>query len=271
MRASARETTDPARLESIAELIGAGFAPELAGDDLHLWLLPLPVGDADLRRTIEELPAAAERAGAARLVFAADRLRQVHARGLLRLLLGNYLARDPRGLSFVTNAYGKPLLSQADGLHFNLSHCQDRVLIGVTRRAPVGVDVERIRSLPDRDALAAHCCSVDEQNWLAGRPANRRERDFLRLWTAKEAILKALGTGLATPPESVSVSLPAADTGFAEVTGAGSPWTLLAACPDADHTIALGVRTTISGERIRCFDCAREISQASIRRLTTQG
>lgn len=156
----------------------------------------------------------------------------MHARGLLRHLLGYYLARDPQGLGFITNDYGKPALRTAGGLQFNLSHCRDHVLIGLTRQVPVGVDLERIRPLP-RCALAAHCCSADELNWLAGRPANDQDRDFFRIWTAKEAVLKALGTGLASPPERVTISLPDTNSGFAGVTGTGSPWTLFSTCPDA--------------------------------------
>ena len=180
----------------------------------------------------------------------------MHARGLLRYLLGHYLARDPQGLDFITNDYGKPALSTADRLQFNVSHCQDHILIGLTLRVPVGVDLERIRPLPNWYALAAHCCSAQELNWLAGRPANDQERDFFRLWTAKEAVLKALGTGLASPPERVTISLPDTDSGFAGVAGTSSPWTLFSTCPDADHTIAAAIRTVINRRQIRCFHVA---------------
>ncbi len=244
--------------ESSAELLGNGPAPALAGDDLHLWLFALPVQHAALRPAIEKLPTAAEHARAARCVFAADRLRQVHARGLLRLVLGNYLTGDPQGVRIVTNEHGKPSLSPAHGLHFNLSHCQDLVLVGLTRRAAVGVDVERIRTLSKRDRLAAHCCSADEQAWLASRPVDAADHDFFRIWTAKEAALKALGTGLAMPPERISVRFPETDMGHPEVTGVGSPWTLFSACPDRGHTLAAAIQAVISGERIRCFGFPRQ-------------
>ena len=80
----------------------------------------------------------AEHARAARLVFPADRRRQLHGRGLLRLVLGHYLARPPASLAFVANDYGKPELRQADGLCFNFSRCRDLALIGLTRVSPVG-------------------------------------------------------------------------------------------------------------------------------------
>ncbi|HMW57792.1 MAG TPA: 4'-phosphopantetheinyl transferase superfamily protein [Accumulibacter sp.] len=256
MPTSPPETRAPITPAHIAELLDKTPVPRLSGDDLHLWLLPFPIGHEALRQTIERLPDAGERASAARRVFAADRLRQMHARGLLRYLLGHYLARDPQGLDFITNDYGKPALSTADRLQFNVSHCQDHILIGLTRRVPVGVDLERIRPLPNWYALAAHCCSAQELNWLAGRPANDQERDFFRLWTAKEAVLKALGTGLASPPERVTISLPDTDSGFAGVAGTSSPWTLFSTCPDADHTFAAAIRTVINRRQIRCFHVA---------------
>lgn len=202
---------------------------------------------------MEALPDQAEHARAARLVFPADRRRQLHGRGLLRLVLGHYLARPPASLAFVANDYGKPELRQADGLCFNFSRCRDLALIGLTRVSPVGVDVERIRRLPDRDALIAHCLSRVERDWLARRSAQQQERDFFRLWTGKEAVLKSLGTGLATPPESVSVSLRKRGMGNGKVAGAGGRWTLFCACPDADHVIAAAIPDLISRTQIRCF------------------
>lgn len=233
--------------------------PDLSGNEIHLWLCPLPVPDDDLRRTVEALPDPAERARAARLVFPVDRRRQIHGRGLLRLVLGNYLGRPPASLAFVANDYGKPELCHTEGLYFNFSRCHDLALIGVTRGLPVGVDIERIRPLPDRDALIAHCLSSVERDWLASRPAQQQERDFFRLWAGKEAVLKSLGTGLATAPESVSVSLRKGAIGNATVAGAvaraGGRWTLFSACPDADHVIAAAIPalTLISRAQVRCF------------------
>jgi len=234
----------------------AGRAYALSGDDIHLWLLPIPVRHEALRQRVEDLPDKAERTRAARFARADDSLRQLHSRGLLRLLLGHYLAREPETIRFVSNKYGKPALADGDGLHFNLSHCRDIALIGLTRRGSVGVDIERIRPLPDREAIVAHCFSAAEQRWLTSRPTNGKEQDFFRIWTGKEAVLKALGTGFAVPAESISVSLPE-DGGMAgRVTGTASPWNLFSDCPDADHAIAAAIRAVINPGQFRCFHVA---------------
>lgn len=68
-------------------------------------------------------------------------------------------------------------------------------VVAVRTGGPVGVDVERCRQLPAL-GLARRWYSPAEVAWLAARPEPGHSRDFLRLWTAKEAVGKALGLGL---------------------------------------------------------------------------
>lgn len=269
MPASPTEQSQPVFPEDLARqpIPGADF-PLPGDDELQLWRFPLPLPVGLLRHKIEGLPNAAEHARAGRMVFADDRLRQLHSRGLLRLLLGASLGHPPHSLRFVDNAYGKPTLADAESLHFNLSHCRDMALIGLSRAAPIGVDVEHIRPLPDRDALIAHCFSHAEQAWLARQPPACQEQDFFRLWTAKEAVLKALGSGLAAPLDSISIHFPETGGAHATVDGAGSPWTLFSASPDPDHLLAVSIRTTLSPERIRQFHLADDKTARNISRTT---
>ncbi|MDM4719002.1 4'-phosphopantetheinyl transferase superfamily protein [Micromonospora sp. WMMA1363] len=80
-------------------------------------------------------------------------------------------------------------------LPVSVSRTGGLVVVAVRAGGPVGVDVERCRPLPALD-LARRWYAPTEAAWLAGRPAAGRNRDFLRLWTAKEAVGKALGVGL---------------------------------------------------------------------------
>jgi 4'-phosphopantetheinyl transferase len=123
-------------------------------------------------------------------------------RAILRMLLGRYLGRDPASLVFVLGAHGKPRLRDDDGdgaadLQFNLSHADSMALYAIGRGAAVGVDVERVRDIPDWSGIAGDFFGPRERARLQRLTADRRRLAFLRAWTRREALLKASGDGLA--------------------------------------------------------------------------
>lgn len=116
-------------------------------------------------------------------------------RGLLRHTLGHYLATDPAGLRFSRNPHGKPALL-GEALHFNLSHSGDWLAIAVSDLESIGVDIERLRPRPGLAAIAARCFSRQEFAVWQSRPEPLRQQLFYRMWTKKEAFVKAVGRGL---------------------------------------------------------------------------
>ena len=95
-------------------------------------------------------------------------------------------------MEFCIRAQGKPaLLKPFAPLEFNLSHSGDCVLIAVTAGVHCGVDIERRRPIFKEQKLAEGLFSHREIEWLS-----RTENGFHRLWTMKEAIIKAIGHGL---------------------------------------------------------------------------
>lgn len=125
-----------------------------------------------------------------------------------RVVLAHYLNADPASLEFTAGPNGKPVLVPADGqaVNFNTSHSGGMAVIAVVLdpAAAVGVDIERLdRSVPD--SLWPACLSPGEAKWLAARPSAMRPADFMRLWTCKEAILKASGQGLRVDPASIDI------------------------------------------------------------------
>ena len=107
------------------------------------------------------------------------------------------------------------------------SHAGSLALIGVTRSAPVGVDVETVRPLDDREELFRRTLCSDELGWIDrfSEPL-RRNHEFMRLRTGKEAALKALGMGLARHLDSFGVVPPPSPVGPGEVNGLRGRWTL---------------------------------------------
>jgi 4'-phosphopantetheinyl transferase len=86
----------------------------------------------------------------------------------------------------------------AGGVHFNVTHSADLILVALSDERPVGVDVERRRDVERVHALVARWLTDVERtelSLLTGRGATSSEA-FLRIWSLKEARLKALGVGI---------------------------------------------------------------------------
>jgi phosphopantetheinyl transferase len=121
---------------------------------------------------------------------------------LKRQVLSHYRPDvDPASWCFSTNAWGKPAaIAPAAAPAFNLSHSGDCIAIAVAD-TEIGIDIERLRPLPHADDVARHVFHADELRWLARQPD--APRAFLRLWTLKESLLKAVGTGFSVPPRQL--------------------------------------------------------------------
>jgi 4'-phosphopantetheinyl transferase len=122
------------------------------------------------------------------------------AHGFLRLVLSRYLHQRPQLLRFQPHSNGKPrLVKVADSprLEFNLAHSAHMTMIAVASGRSVGVDVEALTRPVQAQAIVERYFSPAEQDHFASLPRSRQESEFIRYWTAKEAVLKAIGVGLA--------------------------------------------------------------------------
>jgi hypothetical protein len=99
---------------------------------------------------------------------------------------------------------GKPYVPGGD-VEIGVSHTEGATLVAVSRRA-VGIDIERMRPLPDLDALAAASLGEGEARELEGLAGHERAARFYRFWVRKEALLKARGCGLAVDPREVDTT-----------------------------------------------------------------
>lgn len=148
-----------------------------------------------------------ERARAARFTVAEPRRQFVIMRAALRLLLERHVDRPPQALRFAEGRHGKPF-ALVDGaparVQFNVSHSAGRGLVAISH-APVGVDVEFLGREADLDLVAKGVFAAIEQTALQQRVGAERALLFYRLWTQKEALIKAKGTGFACPPRSFAV------------------------------------------------------------------
>ncbi len=175
----------------------AGSLQPLPGKwEAHLWLWSVPPLEQLLPQLDMLSPEECRRAE--RLQLPADRCRFLAGRLGLRSLLSRYSGIPPRAIPLDHTANGKPYWRDPPlPLQFNLSHSHEWILVGLTLQRRIGVDLERIRPVPRWQRIARCYFSAAEQARLWICPPAERERVFLELWTQKEALLKAMGVGLA--------------------------------------------------------------------------
>ena len=179
--------------------------PRLRANEVHLWAL-IPDAESTAEYTSLLSPTEVERAR--RFRFPALFERFVSDHGRLRLLLAAYLQADPQSLQFEQNVQGKPRLSGPDcRLRFNMSHTRGLTMIALCLDAELGIDVEAIRAVEDRDEIASVHFSPIESRALLSQPVQERDTAFLRCWTRKEAYIKAHGEGLSLPLDRFAVTL----------------------------------------------------------------
>jgi 4'-phosphopantetheinyl transferase len=152
-------------------------------NEVHLWHARVPPSSFDeLLGRVRLVLTPAEIVRATRFRFDAHRVLYAFSHALLRTLLTRYLGREPM---IVETTSGKPELSDP-ALRFNLSHTEGHVLIGVTREADLGVDIENNDARNDEN-VARMVFTPEEL---------RTPMDFCERWTLKESFAKARGEGL---------------------------------------------------------------------------
>lgn len=120
---------------------------------------------------------------------------QQFSRGLRRQLLADYLAIDPAQLEFVQHIYGKPYLKNHVHIEFSQSHCTDQFILVVNKQSiAVGVDIEPKNRSLRLLALASRILAPIEL--IQFEQAIDQQGFLLRIWTIKEAVLKATGLGI---------------------------------------------------------------------------
>jgi len=172
--------------------------PELATDDVHVWAVPLDVPEQTYNSLLATL-ASDERERANDFHFDDPRRRYVIARSTLRKLLGAYLKMSPTLINLMIDENQKPHLASKQAtadLHFNVSHTGGLAVIAFALGCQVGIDVEQVREVGHLEQIARRFFHPSETAVVLAAPAIARTLAFLRCWTGKEAILKALGTGI---------------------------------------------------------------------------
>ena len=173
-------------------------------DVFHVDLTPHPTNELEALRLLD----GEERGRSEGFRYPRHRRQFVLCRAAVRSILCDRLGCENEELAFHTLEHGKPfavLKGKAAPISFNTSHSGSHGLIALANRGRLGVDVEERCGQRDLDAIIGDVFTVPEQADLASVTGSCKLYLFYKLWTTKEACIKALGTGLSLSPASFEV------------------------------------------------------------------
>ena len=235
--------------------------------EADLWRISLDTPSDEIVMQLRELLSPDEEERASRFYFARDGRRFIVGRGVLRILLGRYLGRPPSDIVFHYGRNGKPQLAPHAGepRYFNLAHSENLALYAFTRVGEVGIDVERVREMPEWESIASGCFTSAEFLKVQSAPPAEQLKEFFRAWTRQEALLKATGIGLggtadvssapmrAGRPRSQLDPEPAYTDGLAPLFGWSSAPLLKVYALDAGEGFAAALAIDPRARGVTCF------------------
>jgi 4'-phosphopantetheinyl transferase len=225
-------------------------------DEVHLWVTDTAdISDEGLEARYSQTLGQTELDSYSALANAEHRREYLISHVFLRDVLSHYLDLAADAFEFVRNASGKPSLQlpvqQSLPLHFNLSHSARSVVCAVTRAGPVGVDVET--SHPDSGllAMAEHYFAGAEIDTLQSLSDEGKQLMFARIWTLKEAYIKARGEGHSKALDSFSFECQQPGSiALIEDGAARSDWRFWSLQPIAGQTVSVAVEAAAATLRL---------------------
>jgi len=133
-----------------------------------------------------------------RLKIEKKRNQRIASRAILRLLLSQETNHDATSIQLFTSQYGKPFLKNKN-LCFNVSHSNHMLVIALSNQYEVGIDIEYQPSNIQVKHMPKQCFHAQEWEYFQALSHHEQKNFFLNMWTAKEAISKALGLGFQLP------------------------------------------------------------------------
>ena len=229
-------------------------------NQIHLWRAHLDL-PAIVVNELTNLLSADEIERANKFCFPEHKRRFIVARSILRQLLSNYLHLNPKDLEFAYSNLGKPSIIQSNKisfLQFNLSHSQEYALFGFSNYHLIGVDLEYLRTMSDASKIAERFFSPREFNLISNLPLEQQSQLFFKLWTAKEAYLKAVGTGLSGSLASVDIGLDQNhQTSLLAINGdpmTAQNWSIHSCFPAPNYVATIAINTKITAQQIHFWN-----------------
>jgi 4'-phosphopantetheinyl transferase len=182
--------------------------PVLKPEQVHLWTVSFDLPDRKVNE-LGELLSDEELKKAERFRFLHLKRQYIVFHATLRKILASYLGLNESEIVFIHNDYGKPAVAEhinPSNLQFSMSRSLETGVYAFMLNNEIGIDIERINPLPDMESIVNRHFSINEKNIFDGLDHNEKINWFYTVWTRKEALLKAVGTGLYLPLENIDVA-----------------------------------------------------------------
>ena len=181
---------------------------EISSMTIEVWRCPLDLA-ADQSDKFNKCLSEQERHRAKQFRFGGKRYQFVTTRARLRPSLSRATGSLASEIEIEVSASGKPFLAgkaHSSDVQFNVSHTDGLALIAITRGQAIGIDVESLEQSVQHTRLAENYFSAKEKNTIAALPSEQVPASFFACWTRKEAVLKAIGTGIVHGLDSFDVA-----------------------------------------------------------------
>ena len=190
-----------------------GYAPfptitELKVGQIHIWKACLNLPE-NLVFFLKDFLSDEERRKADRFRFLHHQKQYIVFHGTFRKLLGGYLGVKEKDMVFESRPHGKPRIQKIfnpEDIRFSMSRSSEIGVYAFTLKNEVGVDIEKMRPLPEIDSIVNEYFSDNEKHIYKEVKEKQKEEWFYTVWTRKEALIKAIGLGLYFPLKDADVS-----------------------------------------------------------------
>lgn len=202
-----KETEFPDSLKDVIILDQAEsvkFPPLLKGE-IHLWTASLVPSMEKIER-LRSFLSPEETRKASHFKYERKQHGYIITQAVLRVLISAYLDIKPADVILIASKKGKPFLINEPSLFFNNSNSHEICVYAFSRDAEVGIDIEKIRELPDIDQLIEKNLTSREKAYFL-KNSDHKLSLFFQFWTFKESYLKAIGEGMRLTPENLEFSL----------------------------------------------------------------
>ncbi|MDP4207807.1 MAG: 4'-phosphopantetheinyl transferase superfamily protein [Bacteroidota bacterium] len=223
---------------------------DIVDNQVHIWKIDM-TSEAEDFSGARELLSEDEHKRADKYKFQHHQNHFVRRRYLLRNILSKYCHCKPDEIKFKYNTFGKPFIDMPglDSIFFSTSFSADLLLVCVASKTPPGIDIEKKQKLTDIGLVAFD--NFSRLELYEFRESTDKETAFFKIWTRKEAFVKAIGEGLHFPLNSFSLR----EGSVVEIDNLASnlektdEWKVVDLDINEDYVAALAIKTKMFGIR----------------------